>query len=99
MGQGVECDCLAKKIKHGVPARCLRPRRRCFGPGLAPPAFRPSCLCAAPPAAMGNVANRKLYIQGVLPGARENELKKAYRKLDQEYHPDRIQMLMTNSKK
>ena len=61
VGQGLECDCLAKKIKYGVPARCFRPRRRCLGPGLAPLDSRPSCLCAAPPAAMGNVADRKLH--------------------------------------
>uniref|UniRef100_A0A452E2S6 J domain-containing protein n=1 Tax=Capra hircus TaxID=9925 RepID=A0A452E2S6_CAPHI len=36
---------------------------------------------------MANVADRKLYIQGVPRGASENELKKAYRKLDKEYHP------------
>uniref|UniRef100_A0A4W2F6S4 J domain-containing protein n=1 Tax=Bos indicus x Bos taurus TaxID=30522 RepID=A0A4W2F6S4_BOBOX len=36
---------------------------------------------------MANMADRKLYIQGVPRGASENELKKAYRKLDKEYYP------------
>ena len=72
-----------------MPARCLSPhrRRRCLGPGFAPPASPPSCLCAARLAAMANMADRKLYIQGVPRGASENELKKAYRKLDKEYYP------------
>ncbi|XP_041125100.1 dnaJ homolog subfamily A member 2 [Polyodon spathula] len=39
---------------------------------------------------MANVADTKLYdILGVSPTATENELKKAYRKLAKEYHPDK----------
>ncbi|KAK6480077.1 dnaJ-like protein subfamily A member 2 [Huso huso] len=39
---------------------------------------------------MANVADTKLYdILGVSPTANENELKKAYRKLAKEYHPDK----------
>lgn len=39
---------------------------------------------------MANVVDTKLYdLLGVQPGATENELKKAYRKLAKEYHPDK----------
>ncbi|MGH0131491.1 UNVERIFIED_CONTAM: hypothetical protein FKN15_077133 [Acipenser sinensis] len=54
--------------------------------------FEPGFIAEGPflGSIMANVADTKLYdILGVSPTANENELKKAYRKLAKEYHPDK----------